>query len=207
VRQLRYLQDPAARAAERLAFVDAGLRLLAAREDLQLSVSEVVRAAGRNNTSFYELFGSLEGLQQAMLQEVIRRSAARIGKQVAVARTTEGKVRAWTAALLSHTSRPQAAANALPFVLTRHQLMRSSPAGADMTLPIRSVLHDALRAGGVTDPEGVAEAAYELVTGTQARWLALGTTPTRRQRRSLEEFVLRLLGPPAAEGTTGPETA
>ena len=73
MRPLHYLNDPDVRAAERAVFIAAALQLLAHMDSLDLKVSDVVRAADRNNAIFYKLFGSRDGLIVAVVEHTTDR--------------------------------------------------------------------------------------------------------------------------------------
>jgi AcrR family transcriptional regulator len=195
-RPLRQLDDEGELATARRAFIDAALEIAAHKATLDVSVAEVVRRSGWHNAAFYRIFGSKDGLLLAVTEDTVLRTAEVLSAHVAAAHTPQGAVKAWASVLLQPAS-PTAATATQPFALDRHRLLLRFPdAEGQLTLPIRAVIHDVLRAAGRPDAEIAGDAATELVLSQQATWLARHHRPSDTEIEQCSSLILRLVGLP-----------
>src|ERR1700722_11657190 len=194
-RPLRQLDDDTELAAARRAFIDATLEIVARKATVAVAVMEVVRRSGGHNAAFYRIFGSKDGLLLAVAEDATQVIARVLATRVNDGDTPVAAVRAWTAVLLHRASTPVAATATQPFALDRHRLLHRFPDAQDrLTLPIRSVLHEVLRAAGRPDAVGAGDAATELVLSQQATWLATHHQPSEHEIEQFTVFILRLVG-------------
>jgi len=201
-RPLRQLDDEIELAAARRAFIDAALEIVSAKATLDVAVVDVVRRSGWHNAAFYRIFGSKDALLLAVAEEAVRRAAEVLDERVADARSPATKVRAWTTVLLHRASTSTAAAATQPFALDRHRLLYRFPdAEEQLTRPIRTVLHDILRAAGRPDAAAAGDASTELVFSQQATWLATRHRPAEAEIELFTSLILRLVGIPEDEAT------
>jgi len=195
-RPLRQLDDPEAFAATRQAFVDAALVVLSRRSDLDVSVTEVVQEAGLHNAAFYRVFESKDGLLLAVAQEAAERTVPVLEARLRRAHDAPEALRSWASVLLRLTATDKSASAIEAFALERHRFLRRFPDAEDRLVePVRRVLADALVHDGVAAGEAheVTNAAYELVMGQQATWIARGHRPTQREVERVAELATRLL--------------
>ena len=193
-RPLRQLDDPEAFAATRQAFVDAALVVLSRRSDLDVSVTEVVQEAGLHNAAFYRVFESKDGLLLAVAQEAAERTVPVLQTRLRRAPDAPQALRAWATVLLRLTATDRSAQSIEAFALERHRFLRRFPDAEDRLVePVRRVLQDALKQHGVADAADVTSAAYELVMGQQATWIARGHRPTQREVERVADLATRLL--------------
>ena len=193
-RPLRQLDDPEAFAATRQAFVDAALVVLSRRSDLDVSVTEVVQEAGLHNAAFYRIFESKDGLLLAVAQEAAERTVPVLESRLRRAHDAPQAVRSWASVLLRLTATDRSAQSIEAFALERHRFLRRFPDAEDRLVePVRRVLADALEEYGVSDAADVTNAAYELVMGQQATWIARGHRPTQREVERVADLATRLL--------------
>lgn len=193
-RPLRQLDDPEAFAAARRAFVEAALELLSHRDDLELSVAEVVRDAGWHNAAFYRVFDSKDRLLLAVAEEAVTRTIRTLEARVDRTGGARDSLRAWARVLLRLAATPKGAASIQAFALERHRFLRRFPdSDAHLVAPVKRVLTEALSRNGVPDVQRVADAAYELVMGQQATWIARRHQPTAVEVDGYAELVTRLL--------------
>jgi AcrR family transcriptional regulator len=195
-RPLRQLDDPEAFAAARQAFVDAALVVLSRRSDLDVSVTEVVQEAGMHNAAFYRVFESKDHLLLAVAQEAAERTVDTLDARMTRALDAHQAVQVWASVLLRLTATDRSAHAIEAFALERHRFLRRFPDAEDRLVePVRRVLVDALAQHGV-DTAGahdVTNAAYELVMGQQATWIARGHRPAQREVERVAELATRLL--------------
>ena len=196
LRPLRQLDDPEAFAAARQAFVDAALVVLSRRSDLDVSVTEVVQEAGMHNAAFYRVFESKDRLLLAVAQEAAERTVETLTVRMRRAHDVHQAVQAWATVLLRLTATDKSAQSIEAFALERHRFLRRFPDAEDRLVePVRRVLADALVYYGVAAGEAhdVTNAAYELVMGQQATWIARGHRPTQREVECVADLATRLL--------------
>lgn len=192
---LHYLDDAETLAAERAAFLEAAFELVEQAQSIDLQVAQVVRQAGRHNAAFYRIFGSKEGLVLAVVEEAVRRAVVVVERRMQSAQTPRDAVRAWARALLGLAAGSSVTVPAI--ALDRFRLLRRFPhADATIADPLREVLRRVLPATRNPSPALLAEAAFELVLGRQASWIALGHRPTDREIRAYADLVARLVGLP-----------
>ena len=178
----------------RQAFVDAALVVLSRRSDLDVSVTEVVQAAGLHNAAFYRVFASKDGLLLAVAQEAAERTVPVLEARLRRAPAAPQALRAWATVLLRLTATDRSAQSIEAFALERHRFLRRFPDAEDRLVePVRRVLQDALEQYGVADAADVTSAAYELVMGQQATWIARGHRPTPREVERVADLATRLL--------------
>ncbi|MFN8028461.1 MAG: TetR/AcrR family transcriptional regulator [Acidimicrobiia bacterium] len=195
-RPLRQFDDPEAFAAARQAFVDAALVVLSRRSDLDVSVTEVVQEAGLHNAAFYRIFESKDGLLLAVAQEAAERTVPVLESRLKRAHDAPQAVRAWASVLLRLTATDRSAQSIEAFALERHRFLRRFPDAEErLVVPVRRVLVDALVERGIApgDAQEVTDAAYELVMGQQATWIARGHRPTPREVERVADLATRLL--------------
>ena len=193
-RPLRQLDDPEAFAATRQAFVDAALVVLSRRSDLDVSVTEVVQEAGLHNAAFYRVFESKDGLLLAVAQEAAERTVPVLQTRLRRAPDAPQALRAWATVLLRLTATDRSAQSIEAFALERHRFLRRFPDAEDRLVePVRRVLQDALEQYGVADAADVTSAAYELVMGQQATWIARGHRTRQREVERVADLATRLL--------------
>lgn len=195
-RPLRQLDDPEAFAATRQAFVDAALVVLSRRSDVDVSVTEVVQEAGLHNAAFYRVFESKDGLLLAVAQEAAERTVVTLQQRMRRARNARESLQIWATVLLRLTATDKSASSIEAFALERHRFLRRFPDAEDRLVePVRRVLADALVHDGVAAGEAheVTDAAYELVMGQQATWIARGHRPTQREVERVADLASRLL--------------
>lgn len=198
-RPLRGLDDPEAFAVARQAFVDAALVVLSRRSDLDVSVTEVVREAGLHNAAFYRIFESKDGLLLAVAQEAAERTVPVLEARMKRAQDAAQAVQQWATVLLRLTATDRSAQSIEAFALERHRFLRRFPDAEErLVVPVRRVLADALVQHGMTDTDAqeVTDAAYELVMGQQATWIARGHRPTPREVERVADLATRLLDTP-----------
>jgi AcrR family transcriptional regulator len=201
-RPLRQLDDETELAAARRAFIDAALEIVSRKATLDVAVVDVVRRSGWHNAAFYRIFGSKDALLLAVAEEAVRRAAEVLAERVEDAHGSAAQVRAWTTVLLHRASTSTAAAATQPFALDRHRLLYRFPdAEEQLTLPIRAVLHDVLRAAARPDAIAAGDAATELVLSQQATWLATRHRPAEAEIEQFSGLILRLVGLAGDEGT------
>jgi AcrR family transcriptional regulator len=195
MRPLYYLNDPDVRAAERAVFIDAALELLADMDSLDLKVSDVVRAADRNNAIFYKLFGSRDGLIIAVVEHTTHKIVEVMRSRISTNPTKEETVNVWCGTLLALASPEHASRSVLPMALDRHRILRKSPESAEHVVdPLKNVLKVML--GDDSPSELRLDAVFELVMGMQATWLALGHRPTPKEIRGVAAVVLVIVTTP-----------
>jgi len=195
-RPLRQFDDPEAFAAARQAFVDAALVVLSRRSDLDVSVTEVVQEAGLHNAAFYRVFESKDGLLLAVAQEAAERTVPVLETRLRRASDAPQALLAWATVLLRLTATDKSARSIEAFALERHRFLRRFPDAEDRLVePVRRVLQDALAQHGVAvaDAADVTNAAYELIMGQQATWIARGHRPTPREVERVADLATRLL--------------
>jgi AcrR family transcriptional regulator len=195
-RPLRQLDDPEAFAAARQSFVDAALVVLSRRSDLDVSVTEVVQESGLHNAAFYRVFESKDHLLLAVAQEAAERTVDTLHARMNRAQNADEAVQVWASVLLRLTATDRSASSIEAFALERHRFLRRFPDAEDRLVePVRRVLADALvqRRVGATDAQDVTNAAYELVMGQQATWIARRHRPTPREVDRVAELATRLL--------------
>jgi AcrR family transcriptional regulator len=197
MRPLHYLNDPDVRAAERAVFIDVALKLLAQMDSVDLKVSDVVRSADRNNAIFYKLFGSRDGLIIAVVEHTTHRIVELMRSRVSANPSREEAVSVWCSTLLALASPEHSPGSVLPLALDRHRILRKSPGSEQHVV---QPLKDALQAmlGDDSLLKSRLDAAFELVMGTQATWLALEHRPTKRQIREVADMVLLIVTPTRA---------
>jgi AcrR family transcriptional regulator len=191
---LHYLDDPEALRRERDAFLQAALDLIAESGSVDVQVAAVVARAGRHNAAFYRVFGSKEGLTLAVMEEAVRRTAAALERRVRSARTPEDAVRGWAVLILGLAcADPSVGVQAV--ALDRYRLLKRFPhAEATIAHPLHAPLAEVLRQAGLSRPELLAEAAFELVLSRQASWIAVGHKPSDRDVRAYADLTVRLVG-------------
>jgi AcrR family transcriptional regulator len=195
MRPLHYLNDPDVRAAERAVFIDAALELLAQMDSLDLKVSDVVRAADRNNAIFYKLFGSRDGLIIAVVEHTTRMIVEVMRSRSSANPTKEEAVNVWCSTLLALASPEHSSRSVLPMALDRHRILRKSPESAEHVVdPLKNTLKAML--GDDSLPALRLDAAFELVMGMQATWLALGHRPKPKEIREVADAVLLVVTTP-----------
>jgi AcrR family transcriptional regulator len=195
-RPLRQLDDPEAFAAARQAFVDAALVVLSRRSDVEVSVTEVVQEAGLHNAAFYRVFESKDGLLLAVAQEAAERTVVALRQRMRRANGATEALQLWATVLLRLTATDKSASSIEAFALERHRFLRRFPDAEDRLVePVRRVLADAFVHYGVATGEAhdVTNAAYELVMGQQATWIARGHRPTQREVERVADLATRLL--------------
>lgn len=182
-------------ATTRRAFIDAALEITAQKAMLDFAVADVVRRSGWHNAAFYRIFGSKDGLLLALAEDAVAKTAALLATRANAAPSPAQAVRVWTTTLLHRAASPSAATATQPFALDRHRILHRFPdADGQLTLPIRAVLHDVLRAAGRPDAQAAGDAATELVLSQQATWLACHHRPTEDEIDQCVLLVLRLVG-------------
>jgi len=195
-RPLRQLDDPEAFAAARRAFVDAAFVVLSRRSDLDFSVTEVVKESGLHNAAFYRVFESKDRLLLAVAEEAMQRTLETLQARVTKARDGQQAMRQWGTVLLRLAATDRSAQSIEAFALERHRFLRRFPDAEDRLVePVRQVLADALVQRGIAtdDAHEVTNAAYELVMGQQATWIARGHRPTQREVERVASLATRLL--------------
>jgi len=195
MRPLHYLNDPDVRTAERAVFIDAALKLLGHMDSLDLKVSDVVRAADRNNAIFYKLFGSRDGLIIAVVEHTTHMIVEAMRRRISTNPTNEEAVNVWCSTLLALASPEHSSRSVLPMALDRHRILRKSPESAEHVVePLKNALKAML--GNDSLSELRLDAVFELVMGMQATWLALGHRPTPREIREVADAVLLIVTTP-----------
>jgi AcrR family transcriptional regulator len=195
MRPLHYLNDPDVRAAERAVFIDAALELLAHMDSLDLKVSDIVRAADRNNAIFYKLFGSRDGLIIAVVEHTTRQIVDVMRGRISTNPTKEEAVNVWCSTLLALASPEPSSRSVLPMALDRHRILRKSPESAEHVVdPLKNALKAML--GNDSLSELRLDAVFELVMGMQATWLALGHRPRPKEIREVADAVLLIVTTP-----------
>jgi AcrR family transcriptional regulator len=195
MRPLHYLNDPDVRAAERAVFIDAALELLAQMDSLDLKVSDVVRAADRNNAIFYKLFGSRDGLIIAVVEHTTQMIVEVMRSRSSANPTKEEAVNVWCNTLLALASPAHSSSSVLPMALDRHRILRKSPQSAEHVVdPLKNALKAML--GNDSLSQLRLDAVFELVMGLQATWLALGHRPTPKEIREVADAVLLVVTTP-----------
>jgi AcrR family transcriptional regulator len=195
MRPLYYLNDPDVRAAERAVFIDAALKLLAHMDSLDLKVGDVVRAADRNNAIFYKLFGSRDGLIVAVVEHTTHKIVEVMRSRISANPTKEEAVNVWCRTLLALASPEHSSGSVLPMALDRHRILRKSPESEEHVVqPLKDALKAMLADGSL--PKLRLDAAFELVMGTQATWLALEHRPTNGQIQEVADMVLLIVTTP-----------
>jgi len=193
-RPLRHLDDREVFTAVRQAIVDAALEQLARRDDLDLNVADVVLASGAHNAAFYRVFGSKDRLLLAVAQEAVGRTLVLLRDRVSRERSPAAAIRAWARVLLRLTATPRAAASIQAFALERHRFLRRFPDSEEILVaPVKRVLLDVLVPLGVGDANEIVDAAYELVMGQQATWIARRHEPTSTELSRCLRMVVRLV--------------
>ena len=196
MRPLHYLNDPDVRIAERAVFIEAALQLLAHMDSLDLKVSDVVRAADRNNAIFYKLFGSRDGLIVAVVEHTTNTIVEIMQSRISANPSKEEAVNVWCSTLLGLALAEHAHGSVLPMALDRHRILRKSPQSEEHVVqPLKNVLKAML--GDDSLSELRLDAVFELVMGIQATWLALGHRPTPAEMREVADAVLLVVTAPA----------
>jgi AcrR family transcriptional regulator len=194
-RPLHRLADPVALARERRALIDAALELLRDEDTLELHVGAIVKRAGQHREAFYRIFGSKAGLMFAVLEEAVQRTVDALDRHMARATSPTDGVHTWAEVLLKRAASPRAAAAARPFALDRHHILDQFPGAAKaLDQPIRLRLARVLQSADLPDADRLAAAAYELVMGSQATWIATGHRPTPTEIDRYAAMVVRLVG-------------
>ena len=195
MRPLHYLDDPDVRAAERAVFIDAALQLLAHMDSLDLTVSDVVRAADRNNAIFYKVFGSRDGLIIAVVEHTTRKIVEVMRRRISANPSKEEAVNVWCSTLLGLALPEHSWGSVLPMALDRHRILRKSPESEEHVVqPLKNVLKAML--GDDSLSEVRLDAVFELVMGIQATWLALEHRPTPTQIQEVADAVLLIVTTP-----------
>jgi AcrR family transcriptional regulator len=181
--------------------IDAALELLRNEDTLELQVGAVVKRAGQHREAFYRIFGSKAGLMFAVLEEAVQRTVDVLDRRLAPATSTLDAVQTWAEVLLKRAASPGAAAAARPFALERHHILDQFPdAGKALDQPIQLRLARVLQSAGLPDADQRADAAYELVMGRQATWIATRHRPTPTEIDQYAAMVVRLVGTAGREG-------
>jgi AcrR family transcriptional regulator len=194
IRPLRQLDDPEIAHEARRAFIEATFDLIDGKDELDFSVADVVRRSGWHNASFYRLFGSKDGLLLAVAAEAAQQTSRALEKRVGREADLESAVRTWARVLLRLAAAPRSAAAVQAFSFARHQLARRFPeANDELTLPIKGVLLNVLMDAGISDFGAITDAAYDLVMGQQATWLACRHRPSPEEIERTTEMMMRLM--------------
>jgi len=188
--------------------VSAALAVIRRTGRLEPKVSDILAEAGLSNQAFYRHFRSKHELLVAVLDEGIRGLTGYLAGRMADAASPGEAVREWIRGMAAQAGHPGGAQATRPFALGRGQLAEAFPAevarsATQVTAPLRSALHDALRDGEMpeVDPERDAEALYLLTMGWVETRLLEERIPDEAEVAHLESFILAGLTRSAAAET------
>lgn len=182
--------------------VDATYRVVERTGSLDPTVREILRESGLSNQAFYRHFRSKDELLVALLDDGRRRMAEYLGRRIAAADDTPGRVRAWIEGVLAQAADPVAAARTRPFLAHQDRLAELFPAeqrssAEAMLEPLERVLREAYAAegpGGDGDAAADAVAVYRVTLACLHDHLRARTAPGEAESEHLVRFACRGLG-------------
>lgn len=188
-----------ARAREEVERLIAGaLKVMGGSVTADLSVRDVVRAAGLSNAAFYRHFAGKDELLLAIVDFGQRTLVAHLEERMAAVDDPAGRVAVWVRRMLAQAS-PAAARPTRPFVLDLPRLYNRFPAEMDAAASaVRAPLAAAISAldPAVEDVDQAVMSTYDVVDGGLQRHLLRRTYPDDREQEAIVAYVLRALGAP-----------
>jgi AcrR family transcriptional regulator len=179
---------------EQQELVNSALEVLQGSDEVDFSITEVVRRAGSNRTELYASFGSKDRLVLAAVAEAVRRTVDAIHVHLASAVGAEA-IETWVRVILRRAGDGAVSSWTRPFVLDAHRLVHRFPdAEYLLRLPLQQQL-EALLTPEVPAPHAlIAEAIYCMVMHVQAIHIARGSKLTRREIDVYVRCALRIAG-------------
>jgi AcrR family transcriptional regulator len=165
----------------------------------ELSVRDVVRAAGLSNAAFYRHFASKDELLLAIVDFGQRTLVDHLETRMAAATDAAERVAMWVRGMLGQAS-PAAARPTRPFVLDLPRLYSRFP--AEMDAAARAVMAPLVAAIGAIEPpvddvDRAVMSTYDVVDGALQRHLLRQTHPDAGEQEAIVAYVLRALGAPS----------
>jgi len=191
-RTLRDRADAYAEEVRRL--VDAAYAVMRRTGSLDPRVSDIVAESGLSNQTFYRHFRGKDELLLAVLEDGQRRLVSYLDARMSRVDAGPDRVRAWIEGVLEQARNRDAAENTRPFASNAVRLAdvfpdESGRSRERLMVPLRAAV---AVAGG--DPEGDAEAIYQLAMGRMQDALLRREQPSRQEVDHLVDFALHGIG-------------
>jgi AcrR family transcriptional regulator len=188
------VQARASDEVERL--IAAALEVLGGSATADLSVRDVVRAAGLSNAAFYRHFPSKDELLLAIVDFGQRTLVAHLESRMAEVGDPAGRIAVWVRRMLAQAA-PAAARPTRPFVLDLPRLYSKFP--SEMNAAAAAVMAPLTAAIAALDPpvddvQRAAMSTYDVVDGALQRHLLRQTSADAAEQEAIVAYVLRALG-------------
>jgi AcrR family transcriptional regulator len=195
-------QDAAAAEADEL--VEATFRLIAATDNVDPNVRDILREAKMSTQAFYRNFPSKDDLMLVVLDAGRRRLASYLENRMARRDDPLEQVAEWIAGVIHQSEVTRASVRTRPFMLHKGGLEGRFPDEYALT---ESVLRNQLTTAIVRatemglcateDPDGDAQIIYDYTMAHMSRYLVRRTDPDPDLVRRLTDFAFRALHVPA----------
>ena len=159
--------------------VEAGVRVMQRKGDLEPPVNEILREAGLSNQAFYRHFKSKDEFLLAVLDNGVRELGSYLQHRMEGAESATERIRRWIEGVLAQGLNPEAAEATRPFVGPQARLAERFPdevadSVRQLTVLLAEAIAEGLDEGELSggDPERDSLAIYDLALG----WLQRSVT-------------------------------